>query len=178
MKALGWCFVVMLEQFLLMGRNHQQFSLGLRREHSPFVGRKMAVTGTVAIPALAQVARLVFIAGVRSVVGIQPRHLVEARHPIHRALAHIVLDPAGELGIAAVVEHGFDRHQHQLEALRHLPFPAQGIHPDAVATLLTHLGNPQKIPLQTAIGKVFVKHKGQLHRRSHVQGHGIIDRKF
>ncbi len=163
-KAFSGRAVVLDEQRLLHLGDHQDFGLRLRREHCALVLGEVLVAAPAPIDRVAQRLRLVLEARVGGVVHVQPRHLVEADHPVHRPLGQIGLDPGGEALVAGVVEQRLDRRDQHFEAVRHLAFPDHRVDANAVPATLAFQGDTHEIALQTTEWKVLVENEGQLHQ--------------
>ncbi|MNN24993.1 hypothetical protein D3C81_1384460 [compost metagenome] len=152
------------EQRLLHLGDHQDLCLRLWVEHRTLVGREVAITSPLAVKRIAQGLRLVLEARVGGVVDIQPRHLVEADHPLHRAPGQIGGDPGGEFLVALVVEQRLDRRHQHFEARRHVAFPDQRVDADRVPAALALLGDAHEVALQPAEREVLVEDESQGHR--------------
>ncbi|MDT4849635.1 hypothetical protein FQZ97_837610 [compost metagenome] len=156
--------VVLDEERLLHLGDHQHRGCRLRGEDRALVVGEMLVAAPAAIEAIAQVLRLVLEAGVGGIVDVQPRHLVEADHPVHRTARQVGLDPGGEFLVALVVEQRLDRRDQHFEAFRDVAFPDHGVDADGMPTALALQGDAHEVALQAAEGEVLVEHECQLHQ--------------
>ncbi|MCY1528236.1 hypothetical protein D9M68_633350 [compost metagenome] len=163
-EALRRRAVVLDEQRLLHLGDHQDLGLRLRVEHRALVVGEVAVAAELAVQRVAQGLRLVLEAGVGGVVGVQPGHLVEADHPVHRTLLQVRSDPGGEFLVAPVVEQRLHRRHQHLEAGRHLAFPDQRVDADRVAAALALQGDAHEVALQPTEREVLVEDESQGHR--------------
>src|SRR5690554_6163096 len=162
--------VVLRAQRQLQFGDHQYLGATLWREYRPLVGREMAVARTELVEPAALVLRLVLITAVSGVVDLQPRHLVETDHPIHRITLQIGLHPGNVLLVTPLAGKGAGLDNADIEIDRALALPAHGVDPDAMTALLADLGDAQEIPLQAAKGEIFIQYERQLHRGSLGQG--------
>src|SRR5699024_2285223 len=105
---------------------------GLRCKYSFFISGKMPVTTAHARQRRTLRLRLVLVAGICSIVDVQPRHLVETHYPANRMLPHIVLPPLLKPDVLVVIEQRPDRRDAHIKAVRNLALPAQGIHANPV----------------------------------------------
>src|SRR5690554_3786277 len=162
--------VMLHEQRQLQFGDHQYLGVTHWREYRPLVGREMAVARTELVEPAALVLRPVLVPAVSVVVDIQPRHLVESDHPIHRITLQIGLHPGDELLVTPLAGQGAGLDNADIETGRALALPAHGVDPDAMTALLADLGDAQEIPLQAAKREVFIQYERQLHRGSLGQG--------
>ncbi|MNP12151.1 hypothetical protein D3C76_1043710 [compost metagenome] len=163
-EALRRGGVMLDEQRLLNLGDHQDLGLRPGIEHRALVIGEVAIAAELAIQRVAQGLRLVLEARVGGVVDVQPRHLVEADHPLHRALGQIGGNPGGEFLVALVVEQRLDRRHQHFEARRHIAFPDQRVDTDRVPAALALLGDAHEVALQPAEREVLVEDESQGHR--------------
>ena len=159
--------VPLLVNRLFPRRKQQDLAMSIGLHHGFFARDKKAVTAGQAVQAPTLGMGTFDVAGIRCVIGVQPRHAIEPDHQVGRICLQLHGDGIDQFLVALVIEQAGIRQANHLDtALGKIAMPLAGVDLDGMPARHTVPGDAQHVALGSTVREVFEDNKSKLHQAS------------